>query len=277
MSTAKGSTAGYALGHSERELERLADQARVIGPITRQYFLEAGIAPGMRVLDVGCGPGDVSFLAAELVGAKGEIVGVDRVPVALATAKARAESKGLRQVSFQEGDPGEMKFDRPFDAVIGRYVLMFQEDPVPMVRKLAAHLRPGGVIVFHETDWDGAASWPPVPDYDRCCRWFVDTLQWHGHEMRMGKKLHPTFVAAGLPAPTMRVSALIGGGEKSAEVLQQTADLVETMMPAFERACVTTAAEAGVGTLMERMLRDAIAKQSVIVGRFEIGAWSRVK
>ena len=50
----------YALGHSERELTRLGVQARLVDPITRRFFLEAGIEPGMRVLDVGSGAGDVA-------------------------------------------------------------------------------------------------------------------------------------------------------------------------------------------------------------------------
>ena len=67
----------YVLGHSERELERLRLQAQLIDPITRQFLIEAGIAPGMRVLDVGCGAGDVALLAADLVGPTGQVVGVD--------------------------------------------------------------------------------------------------------------------------------------------------------------------------------------------------------
>src|SRR5262245_29840276 len=62
----------YALGHSERELERLGVQARLVDPVTRRFFVEAGVVSGMRVLDVGSGVGDVSFLAAELVGESGE-------------------------------------------------------------------------------------------------------------------------------------------------------------------------------------------------------------
>jgi cyclopropane fatty-acyl-phospholipid synthase-like methyltransferase len=58
----------YMLGHSDQELARLSEQARIIGPITRRFFLEAGLTPGMRVLDIGSGAGDVSFLVADLVG-----------------------------------------------------------------------------------------------------------------------------------------------------------------------------------------------------------------
>src|SRR5712692_9244705 len=93
-------TPGYELGHSDRELERLKAQARLIDPITRQFFREAGIVSGMRVLDVGSGAGDVAFLAAELVGEAGEVVGVDRAQAALAAARARANARSLRNVSF---------------------------------------------------------------------------------------------------------------------------------------------------------------------------------
>ena len=81
------STAEYVLGHSDRELERLSTQARLIEPITREFFIEAGIAPGMRILDVGSGSGDVTLLAADLVGDKGSVVGVDRAPAIAATRR----------------------------------------------------------------------------------------------------------------------------------------------------------------------------------------------
>ena len=272
---AAGVAPAYVLGHSERELGRLATQARMVDPMTRRFFQAAGIVPGMRVLDVGSGPGDVAFLAADLVGDKGEVIGVDRAPAALAVARARAESRSLRRVTFLEGDPAEMTFERPFDAVVGRYVLMFQPDPAAMVRKLATHVKAGGPIVFHEPDWDGARSFPPAPIYDRCCRWIVETLLFRRHETRMGKKLHSTFVAAGLPAPAMGLDTLIGGGQKGVEGLQLIADLVETMLPAMEDAGVTTAGEVGLATLAARMIQEAVANDSVVVGRYEIGAWSR--
>jgi SAM-dependent methyltransferase len=271
-----GPTPPYVLGHSDRELDRLKAQARLIDPITRRFFREAGVAPGMRVLDVGSGAGDVAFLAADVVGDTGEVVGVDRVPSALAVARARATARSLRNVVFREGDPGEMTFERPFDAVIGRYVLQFQKDPATMLRKLAAHVRPGGLVVFHEIDWGGVGSYPPAPTYDRCCRWGVDTLRLHGTETRMGAKLHSTFVGAELRPPSMRLEALIGGGANSSDPLHLIADLVATLLPEMERLGVATAAEVGLETLVERMRSETIANSSVLVGHFQIGAWSRL-
>jgi len=201
-------THAYVLGHSNRELERLKAQARLIDPITQRFFRAAGIVPGMRVLDVGTGAGDVAFLSADLVGEAGEVVGVDRVPAALEEARARATARTLRNVVFCEGDPAEIAFERPFDAVIGRYVLQFQEHPASMLRSLSRHVRPGGLIVFHEIDWAGLASFPPAPIYEQCCHWGLQTLRLHGTETRMGSKLHATFVEAGLEAPSMRLEAM---------------------------------------------------------------------
>src|SRR3954447_11004730 len=100
----------YALGHSQAEIDRLLAQARMFQPFTRQFLIEAGIAPGMRVLDVGTGAGDVAFLAASMVGATGAVVAVDRSATALALAEARARSMEFRNVSFRAGDPAELSF-----------------------------------------------------------------------------------------------------------------------------------------------------------------------
>jgi SAM-dependent methyltransferase len=251
-------------------------QARVVEPITRGFLRDAGIGLGMRVLDMGSGAGHVAFLAAELVGAAGEVVGVDRAPAAVAAARTRAEARSLRNVSFLEGEPGGMTFERPFDAVVGRYVLMYQTDPTAALRALARHLRPGGVLVFHEPDLDGARSFPPAPTYDRCCRWIVETYRRLGAEPRMGVRLHAAFVAAGLPAPSMRLEAIIAGGADDPERLNLFPEIARSLLPAMERLGVATAAEIGVETLAERVRSEVAAGGGVVVGRSEIGAWSRV-
>jgi SAM-dependent methyltransferase len=256
-------------------MDRLKAQARLIDPITRGFFRDAGMVPGMRVLDVGSGAGDVAFLAAGLVGDTGEVVGVDRAPAALVAARERADALTLRHVSFRQGDPADMTFEQPFDVVVGRYVLMFQHDPTSMLRKLVAHVRPRGVVVFHEPDWNSARSFPPVPTYDRCCRWIVDTLRLSGADPRMGIKLHATFVAAGLPAPSMRLESVIGGGANSSDQVHFKTDLARTLVPEMERLSVATAREVDAQTLAERVLNEIIGSASVIVGRSEIGAWSR--
>jgi SAM-dependent methyltransferase len=266
--------AAYVLGHDERELRRLATQARLIDPITRRFLADGGIAAGMRVLDVGSGAGHVAFVAAELVGDAGEVVGVDRSAAAVEAAQIEAQARSLRNVSFLAGDPAQMSFDRPFDGLIGRYVLQFQADPSDLLRRLAAHVRPGGRVVFHELDWGGLWSFPPAPMHDRCCSWVVETLRRSGAQTSMGLNLHATFLAAGLADPTLRLEAIIGGGAQAVVAVRQVVDLVGTLAPAMQRLGVASAAEIGYDTLFDRMMDETQTLGCVIVGRLQIGCWS---
>jgi SAM-dependent methyltransferase len=265
----------YILGHSDREVSRLQAQARLIAPATRQIFREAGISSGMRVLDIGSGAGDVAFLAAEIVGTSGEVVGTDLVAPAIAAATCGAAERRLTKVSFRQGDPAEMDFDRPFDAVVGRYVLLFQAEPAELVRKVSRHVRPGGVVVFHEPDWAGARSIPPAPTYERCCGWIRETFRLAGTDGNMAGQLFATFVRAGLK-PRMSMQTFIGGGAACAHFLQAVAELVGSIVPTMERLGVATISEVDVATLPDRLMREAMLNGSTIIGRSEVGAWARL-
>jgi hypothetical protein len=86
----------YILGHSPAEIQRLMSQAVMLRPITERLLRSAGIEPGMRVLDIGCGAGDVSMLAAELVGSTGSVVGIDRNEIGLPPPLSRRHRTGMR-------------------------------------------------------------------------------------------------------------------------------------------------------------------------------------
>src|ERR1700751_3804846 len=128
MENADQEASRYVLGHSDRELERLRRQAQLIDPITRCFLVEAGIGPGMAVLDIGSGSGDVAFLAADLVGPSGHVVGVDRSAAAVERARERAAQRSIANVTFKQSELSSMSLEAPFDAVVGRYVLCFQPD-----------------------------------------------------------------------------------------------------------------------------------------------------
>jgi SAM-dependent methyltransferase len=271
----KGDGRTYALGHTAQELRRLSTQAKLIDPITRHFLLEAGVGKGARVLDVGSGAGDVAILAADLVGPTGEVVGSDPAAVAVAAARTRAAARSLSHVSFRDGDPADMEFETPFDAIVGRYVLQFIPDPVAALRKLARHVRPGGVIVFHELDWDGARSSPIAPTYERCCRWIAQTLERSGAETHMGVKLHSIFVSAGLPPPTLELRSVIGSGPARFEAIRLVTDLVGTLLPAMERLGIASAEEIDLATIADRIMRES-ASGNAIIGRSEVGAWAHL-
>jgi 2-polyprenyl-3-methyl-5-hydroxy-6-metoxy-1,4-benzoquinol methylase len=276
-SAGESSQPSYVLGHSDAELDRLTAQARQLEPITRQFFEEAGIGAGMHVLDVGSGAGDVSFLVGDLVGPAGHVVGVDRAADAVKLARDRAAALSLNNVcSFRQGDVTGIRMAERFDAVVGRYVLMFQPDPAALLGALLEHLHPGGLVIFHEPEWIRASSFPTLPNWQRCCELVVQTMTAGGADMQMGMKLSALFQNVGLAAPSLRMRTIVGAGANCADAVHLTADILMTLLPQAERAGLVAAGEIDPDTYVESLIAMVRESGSVVIGRSEVGAWSRL-
>jgi len=267
----------YPLVRSAGEYERLRRQADFLGGTTDRLFRVAGIAPGMRVLDVGCGAGDVALLAAGLVGPGGEVVGIDTDGSALEVARGRVRSLGLTNVRFIEGDARTAEPDGIFDAAVGRLVLMYCRDPAVAVRRVAALIRPGGVVAFQELDLDPAIRSRSLPEdtlWDETGRLLVDTFALGGMHMRMGRQLFTTLIDAGLPAPEMRDETLVGGGPDFGGY-RWIADLVRGVSPLMTKLGIAGADRLGVDTLADRLRDDAVASRAVVWTPSFVGAYAR--
>jgi 2-polyprenyl-3-methyl-5-hydroxy-6-metoxy-1,4-benzoquinol methylase len=262
---------GYAMGRSDAEEQRLQRQAMFLAPATRRLFAAAGIGPGMKVLDVGSGAGDVALLAADLVGLHGRVVGVDVHPALIETARRRAA--GHANVAFVAGDIREVAIDDDFDAVVGRFVLGHLPDPAAALRRLLPHLRPGGIVAFAEIDILGVpiAAYPPTPLTEQVARWFAQALPYTA-----GIDLHRIFLDAGLPAPEMLVDASMGGGP--AFLAQQTVwaqETIRSLLPLLVRGGFASEDEVAIDTLGERLYAEQVESRSVVRSHLLYGAWAR--
>jgi SAM-dependent methyltransferase len=264
----------YALGHSSSELDRLSFQGSVLAPYTQQLFTEAGLTAGMRVLDVGSGSGDVSFLAADLVGSRGFVLGVDRSSAAVERARTTAIRCNISNVGFEVGDPASMQFDRHFDAIVGRFVLMYQDDPAASLRNMMRYLLEGGLVVFQELDSTVCRSWPAGPIFDEAARWLAEGLRSSGARPELGLEMHSLFLDCGLPSPKMRMDALVSG-EGDSPVYKLVAEAVRSLEPTLEKFSIASAAEVKIDSLASRMREEVVAKRGVAMSYGLIGACAR--
>ena len=259
------SDSGYQFGTGigDEELDRLEAQGAALVPATRMIFAEAGIRPGMRVLDIGCGAGDVAFVAADLVGPDGFVVGVDRSPDALARARLRAEQRGLAQVQFVEGDINDPAPGGPFDAMVERLVLMWVPDPAAVLRRQATVLRPGGLVVPIEIDLSMMWFLPEIPLGTQVKSWLVEAFSKAGISM-LGPRLWAIVEEAGLrPLGMIGVQPVFGSGDEVG-----LAFLVESMRvaePLIVGTGVATAGEIGMETFEQRF-RDEAERNHPLVG-----------
>jgi SAM-dependent methyltransferase len=264
----------YAFGHSDGELDRLSVQAQAFEPSTRHLFTVAGIEPGMRVLDLGSGTGDVAFLASEFTGSSGEVIGIDSSAEAVEKANARAKLRGLSNVSFVQARLDQaLPFDRTFDAIVGRLVLMYVPEPSATLQQLRQHLEPGGLVAIQEFDFFGAESLPPCPTIEKARGWMEEVFKHTGADLRLGRRLHSVFLSAGLPAPEMVIEGLIGGSESIGPALM--AGAIRSVAPLIERFGLATAEEIGVATFADRIRAELNANQATTSSPSMIGAWAR--
>ena len=275
VATAQTQNYQQILTHTNSELERLIEQARFFGDLTEQVLRLAGLEPGMRVLDIGCGTGDVSFLATKVVGSAGEVVGVDKSPTATALASQRAAAAGLTNVHFVTQDLTELVLDNPVDALIGRLVLMYFADPAVLLRRLSQFVQPGGLVVFHELDSTASKSLPRCALFETAVTRINQTFTRAGADVQTGLKLAQIFIEAGLPRPEMIQAARLGSGPDS-PAYKQITELTRTLLPLMERVGVATAADVEIDTLAERLRQEVIANKATLVAPPFIGAWARL-
>ena len=271
MTTSRRSS-DYPLGHTDAEHERLIRQAADVAGITERFFREAGIGPGQRVLDLGSGVGDVAMLVARLVGPSGEVVAVERDRNSIAKARARVAEAGFHNVSFDESNVNEIVNDKPFDAAVGRFILMYLSDPVATLRSVSQLVRPGGVIVFQEPTWV-----PVIAHLQALPLWFataslIDKAMRLSANHDMGAELYHTFVEAGLPPPTVRLELPMGNAPYLARWYHDT---LCSLVPQVQQSNMSIESLGNLDTLVQRLQEEVEKSKTVACWFASVGAWCR--
>lgn len=262
----------YVLGHAERELRRLERQAGFYADATREGLLKAGLAPGMTVLDLGCGAGDVSFIAADLVGPAGRVTGIDVSEGAIAVSRGRATQRGL-SIAFEPTAIEAFSRYADFDAIIGRFVLVHFRDPAGAIRDIAGRARAGALLVSMEMDVTSTAATAPLPLLQRHVGNIARMYSVAGLNPDMGRGLHAVYRAAGLQ-PRLAATTPVGDRTQAAG-FEFFAESVRSLLPMMEKLGITTAAQTDPDTLAERLAEEAAATDPAVYYPRFTTAWAR--
>jgi ubiquinone/menaquinone biosynthesis C-methylase UbiE len=266
----------YILSHSQQELRRLRLQADILKPITTRLLREAGLAQGMRVVDLGCGPGDVSLLAAEIVGPTGLVTGIDRSPSAIDTARMRVKAAGLANINFVEADAAVATGTGTFDLAVGRYVLLHQSDPAAFVRAATTHVRRGGAVAFHEVVAVGGLwSFPTVPLWQQVTDLLVEAFRSAQQHPEAGAHMIKHFHDAGLPQPSLFSEIPVSGGPHS-PLYAWVAETLRMVLPHVERVGPADPGETDIDSLEDRLRQAVTAVRGQVCFGYQYCGWTRI-
>jgi SAM-dependent methyltransferase len=252
-----GASGAYALATGEAAAYRLRILHGLYGPGTRRVLLDAGLRPGMRVADLGCGVGMVTALLGDLVGPWGHVVGIDASAAQLEQARQRL-SPGTTNISFVEASAtGTGLAPESFDLVYCRFLLIHLLEPERALSEMWALLRPGGILVCEDGDLTSAGSQPPS-----ALGAFADLWGRLGPKRRvdytLGRRLFAMVQAAGFPLPEITFNQPVVARGENKRLLELS---VAEAGPAFVDAGLITE-EALERTLAE--MRRANADETIL-------------
>jgi len=263
----------YVLARGDEGAHRLRVVNGVHGPDSQRFLLAAGLRPGLRVADIGCGVGAMTAWIAQQVGPTGEVVGVDISADQVRKAQETVDAAGLTNVRFVVAGAADTGLPRQsFDLVYTRFVLMHLPDPVQALRELRNLLRPGGVLACEDGDFTRPFCEPPSIAFDRCFELYRAIGEQRGLDFRIGPKLYRMFLAAGFSEPvvTLVQPVFVQGEEKRLPdwTLQESA-------PALIQAGLATAEEiTDVAAQLKALAEDptslfGMAQMTQVYGRID--------
>jgi SAM-dependent methyltransferase len=152
-------------------------------------YLEARLATGQAVLDIGCGPGTITADLAEHV-APGPVTGVDAAEAVLVEARAVAVERGLEGVVFETADVHDLPYpDDSFDIVHAHQVLQHVADPVQALREMRRVCRPGGTVAARDADYGALFWYPEMPEMEDWRALYRRVARANGGEPDAGRRL----------------------------------------------------------------------------------------
>ena len=189
----------YVIRGGREGYDRLRLLARDRWPDTSALLARAGIRPGMRCVDLGCGGGEVTFEIARLVAPDGHVTGIDMDEVKLGLAREAAAARGIDNVDFRASNVNEWNEPDGYDLVYTRFLLQHLSHPVDLLRRMWDAVRAGGVLVAEDADFEGWCCYPPNDGFDFFVRTYGEVLARRGGDHAVGRKLFSYFLEAGIP------------------------------------------------------------------------------
>jgi len=200
--TASGDTTRYTYGHGPAVVGVHAARSAA----REAVFFLSHLTPGMRLLDVGCGPGTITLGLAAAV-SPAEVTGVDIEETVLQRARDAAHEANASNVRFEQASATQLPYpDDTFDAVFAHTLLEHVPDPLHVLSEMKRVLKPGGILGVRDCDWGSGVFWPADPLVLQAADLYARVWSFNGGHPNLGRQLRALLRQAGFTTITTSTS-----------------------------------------------------------------------
>jgi ubiquinone/menaquinone biosynthesis C-methylase UbiE len=183
----------------KEEMTRLQIQAEEFSSSTEESMMKLGIKPDMKVVDIGCGTGSVSFMISPMVGELGQVVGVDSNQYAINYCNEIARSQGILNAKFIISDATSLDFEsHTFDVSYSRFLFQHVKDSSQALREMVRVTKPGGAVMVEDCDLFTWLLYPKNESVSKLWHWYESIQLERGTDPEIGRKLYSMFLDEGL-------------------------------------------------------------------------------
>lgn len=224
----------------------------------------------MRCIDLGCGGGEVTFELAKLIAPDGTVVGVDMDEVKLALAREAAADRGIMNVEFRALNIHAWDEPAAYDVVFCRFLLQHLSQPVALLRRMWAAVRPSGVLIVEDADHEGWGCHPANDGFAFFVRTLCEAIGRGGGDPAIGRKLYAYCVDAGILDAQVGLVTPIHLADEGKTLALSTLEATAAAIRADGLA-----SEDELNTALKDLAAFTADPRSLIVGPRSFQLWSR--
>jgi ubiquinone/menaquinone biosynthesis C-methylase UbiE len=180
----------YYLQVGEQGRARLDLLNKLYNASTQNFLLNSGLRKGMHVLELGCGPGEMSSWIAQKVGREGRVFATDQNEEQIALARECADARGIQNIEYGNYSTYELgEIGQSFDFIYGRWVFLHSKRPQDAIRVVYSKLKPGGILVLEDCVTSTAFCHPASEAFERFVQGWLEVSSIRGLDSAIGDKL----------------------------------------------------------------------------------------
>lgn len=191
-------TQNYIISGGAEGKNRLNILSGILHEHTKSVLERNGVATGISFLDVGCGGGNVSVMAAQMIGNNGRITAIDFDEEIISLNRKDAETMGVPNISYHAMSAYDIGFHNEFDVAYTRFLLSHLQEPLKVLEKIVHSLKPGGRIIAEDVHFSGHFCYPQCSAFDRYVQLYTTAGLQRGQNPEIGTALFSLFKEAGV-------------------------------------------------------------------------------